>query len=224
MAFNFPNLTPGVPYLGAAQVKAYVQDWWLDDVAAVSYQVVDERRPLYGFRNNYWSAVSQGQTLVSGQLICLFRYPGYLARLLDKLLSPEEKTRPKVSEHGVPLTAKLLASGQTDIQNLLKELSVKSRGQFQQVSQNLKDLFHRPQKQAPSVPVRPAEQQTQKNKRFDLRLIYGWSEDGVSQRFEQAIQDVYLTGQSHQFSALNGEGDTVLLEAYDFIGRNVIVR
>lgn len=224
-AVEFPSFEP--PYTSPVHVKAYIRDWWLDDVVEVSYQAQDQKTPVFGFKSQFWDGVFMGQTYVAGRIVTLFRYPGYLTKVLDALLSPEAKDSLKHKGTGVPMTERTLPA--SDAKTMLQNLAQRDPQAFRQAGHALKDIVYknRSAKNAATDAARREEKrrpgllQAAENRRFDLRLVYGRQDGNLAYRFEQVLEDVLLTGQGQEISILEGSGDACLFEAYSFIARNV---
>jgi len=66
-----------------AQVALFLNGYLLEDACFIRYEVIDNWTPHYGYNDRNWRSVSTGQTIVSGELGIVFRYEGYLTRLVD---------------------------------------------------------------------------------------------------------------------------------------------
>lgn len=73
-----------VEYFSGAQVSLYIGDVWVDEVTTLSYQVMQNRRPIYGYASTLFDDVSEGQVLVQGQFTINFKEAGYLWLILDR--------------------------------------------------------------------------------------------------------------------------------------------
>jgi hypothetical protein len=71
-------------YFSGSQVALYIGDVLVDEVTAISYQVQQQKKPLYGYADEYFRAVSKGQILVQGQFSINFKEAGYLFLILDR--------------------------------------------------------------------------------------------------------------------------------------------
>lgn len=72
-------------YVSTDSATLFIKGWWLDDAAAIQYQVADPKEPLFGYRDKLWRDVAEGNTMVHGMLDINFRYKGYLTFLLASL-------------------------------------------------------------------------------------------------------------------------------------------
>jgi hypothetical protein len=80
-------LQPGVynqEYFSGAQVSLYIGDVWVDEVTSISYQVSQQRVPLYGYADQLWRDVAEGQVLVQGNFSINFKEAGYLWVILKR--------------------------------------------------------------------------------------------------------------------------------------------
>jgi hypothetical protein len=73
-----------VEYFSGAQASLYIGDVWVDECTGITYQVSQNRTPLYGYADTYWRDVSEGQVIVQGQFSINFKEAGYLWLVLDR--------------------------------------------------------------------------------------------------------------------------------------------
>ncbi len=80
------DIRPGiysVDYFSGSQVAIYIGDILIDEVTSISYQISQNKVPLYGYSDQYYRAVSKGQKIVQGQFTINFKEAGYLWLVLD---------------------------------------------------------------------------------------------------------------------------------------------
>lgn len=71
-------------YFSGAQVSLYIGDIWVDEITSLTYGVHQSRRPLYGYADQLFRDVAEGQVLVQGQFTINFKEAGYLFLILDR--------------------------------------------------------------------------------------------------------------------------------------------
>lgn len=227
MPISIPNLASTVTYLNPTHVKVYVGEYWLDDVVDIHYEIQDMKEPLYGFKSTLFDAVGIGKTIVRGSVTCLYRYPGYLARVLDKITAPDQKTNRRTV--GSPLTEKSLTTAGESAAELLRDTFKKDPKKGIEMSKQLTYIFLNSKPPGASRASQPGPRgragyiQGEENKRFDLRLVYGRMDSLQRKPVQQVIQDVLLIGEGQSISVLDGQGDSCLYETYSFMARNVVL-
>lgn len=70
------------PYYSPSQVLLFVNGYYIDDAAAVSWNISDEKVPIYGYADQDFRTVVPGRSIVHGQLEIHFRYWGYLTNVI----------------------------------------------------------------------------------------------------------------------------------------------
>jgi hypothetical protein len=73
-----------IEYFSGSSASLFVGDVWVDEVTSISYQVSQERVPLYGYGDQLFRDVSKGQVLVQGQFSINFKEAGYLWLILQR--------------------------------------------------------------------------------------------------------------------------------------------
>lgn len=80
------EIRPGIysiDYFSGAQVGVFIGDVLIDEVTSISYEIFQNRKPLYGYADTLFRAVSKGQVLVQGQFTINFKEAGYLWLVLN---------------------------------------------------------------------------------------------------------------------------------------------
>lgn len=72
-------------YYTAAQVAVYLNGYLIDDACSIAYDVVDSWQPLFGHSDRHFRTLTEGQTIVTGELSVIFRYHGYLKRVISAI-------------------------------------------------------------------------------------------------------------------------------------------
>lgn len=81
------NIRQGIyntEYFSGAQVAMYIGDVFVDEVTSISYQVSQNRVPLYGYADTLFRDVAKGKVLVQGTFTINFKESGYLFLVLDR--------------------------------------------------------------------------------------------------------------------------------------------
>jgi hypothetical protein len=84
---SFGGIRPGVydvDHFSGAQVAVFIGDILVDEITAINFIVQQQRRPLYGYGDQYFRAMSKGQILVQGQFAINFKEAGYLWLVLNE--------------------------------------------------------------------------------------------------------------------------------------------
>jgi hypothetical protein len=84
---SFDGIRPGVynvDYFNGASCALYIGDILVDEITAINFVAQQNRRPLYGYADQYFRAVSRGQILVQGQFAINFKEAGYLWLILNE--------------------------------------------------------------------------------------------------------------------------------------------
>jgi len=65
-----------------SQVRLILNGYIIDEAHGIDYDIMDERTPLFGFRDRTFADISVGRTLVYGNLYINFVYKGYLLQAI----------------------------------------------------------------------------------------------------------------------------------------------
>jgi len=71
-------------YFSGSQVNIYIGDILIDEVTAISMNVHQKKRPVYGYASQLYDNVSCGTVLVEGQFQINFKEAGYLHTVLER--------------------------------------------------------------------------------------------------------------------------------------------
>jgi hypothetical protein len=112
---------PGNPYWSPAQVRLYIDGWWIDDAAALQWTVRDDKRPKWGYNDRTYRATAMGRTIVEGQISVLFRYNNYLLHVASKF------TRRTVNSQVADEMARDLRTGYKDSTSYLPDSFVRGK-------------------------------------------------------------------------------------------------
>jgi hypothetical protein len=87
-------------HFSGAQVSVYIGDIWVDEVTSLSFEVTQNRQPIYGYASTLFDAVAQGNVLVQGSFSINFKEAGYLWLVLNRYKKMIGNRRPPVEEGG----------------------------------------------------------------------------------------------------------------------------
>jgi hypothetical protein len=65
-------------YFSSSQIQVMMGDILLDSAISLSYELRQNKTPVYGYANQYFTFVADGQVFVSGSLVIAFKEAGYL--------------------------------------------------------------------------------------------------------------------------------------------------
>lgn len=238
-------------YWGPAQVRLYLDGSWIDDAAAVQYQIQDNKTPKWGYFDRFFRTVAQGQTLVQGMLSIQFRFNGYLRSALEgQIKRRSDFKRMTDPAEGLP---RQNLGGLRDIANLgdaarLEVLSSIAQGyppdlrsfKFEEWKNKLwglddRDEFFRMNDQSAEKPdVSDAKEiQDRVDRRsyqrpglltsgFDIMMVYGTDPvNGEEPGLIRVIQQVHLTGESQRVEIDVPDGGRAIREVYQFFARDI---
>jgi len=80
-------IRPGVynnEYFSSSQAAIYIGDVLVDEITAIQFMTQENRRPLYGYADRHYRALSKGQVIVQGQFSINFKEAGYLWLILNR--------------------------------------------------------------------------------------------------------------------------------------------
>lgn len=230
-----------------AQVACFINGYLLEDACFLRYDVIDNWTPHYGYNDTKWRSVSTGQTMVSGELGIVFRYEGYLTRLID--LAQEMAADYNAdsvaalrqgSAHAV--SDELLQQDTSVLINFLDDsASDTSQVAFEAASKFLKSRFWGAEEEAPwwaadphttvksaeaikemtdvSNYHRPSTRKSPNN--LNLRIVHGPEGNVAQPNYAREIKLVQFRGQSYEADIRVPDGSSVITEVYPFIARDV---
>lgn len=73
-----------VSHNSGAQVSLYIGDVWVDEVTSIEYNASQSRMPLYGYADQLFRGVAEGQVVVRGRFSINFKEAGYLWLILNR--------------------------------------------------------------------------------------------------------------------------------------------
>lgn len=223
MAVQYPNTDPIVPYISPTNTRVFVGKWQLDDVCGISYSMEASRTPLFGFKSSTFDGIGWGSSIVSGSILCQFRYPGYLTKVIQELASQDYDQSDAGSKNGAgDLTAKMASQDPIAITAALSEALAKGDTKtYTALKSSLTKLFQPSVKVVDYLPTAAAVQK-QFLRSIDLKVVYNRVDQKDIVMSSEDIKGVYFTGQNKQISMLDGAGDSCIVEVYPFIAREVL--
>jgi hypothetical protein len=94
-------------YTGS-NVSLFLGDELIVNAFGISYELSQNKRPIYGYNSLYFDAVSHGQVIVLGQLYINFQHPNYLSSLLVDHFKNGSSTLTDIVEIEKKITEKLI--------------------------------------------------------------------------------------------------------------------
>lgn len=220
-----------VPYLTPTNVKVFIGDIWLDDVVSISYNVEATRTPYFGFKSTVFDGVGYGPSIVTGSLVCLFRYSGYLRRVLNFVSSVSQRSvnsnlRTQHLYNDVSALSGAAAFDYKDgLATLITDLARRNMSELRAALENIKSQFMKDEEVLAvgrNKNTTLTETQAIENKPIDLTVWYGRGDKKFVVSTQELIKDVYFNGESKTVSILDGQGDQLLYEVYPFIAKRVM--
>lgn len=219
-------------YPGPAQIRLYVDGYWIDDACAVQWQVQDTKVPKWGYNDRFFRSVALGTTIVQGMLSIQFRYIGYLANVISKNARNREEAEALIQNAGAKTTAgwisdKVLFGSKEEVADwaVLAAIDSKSRDP---VFNYLKGKFW--DQQEDSKQDKPWYQKDTRERLtragslppFDIQIRYNPNDSDVA--LQQVISAVYLTGESKVVEISHPDGSQPLREVYTFFAKDLTPR
>lgn len=79
-----------VEYFSGSQVACYIGDILIDEITSMSYEVVQQKQPLYGYSDTLFRQISRGQRFVQGTFSVNFKEAGYLWLALNQFIERQK--------------------------------------------------------------------------------------------------------------------------------------
>lgn len=76
----------------------------------ITWELSQNKRPIYGYNSMYYDAVATGQVLVMGQLFLNYQHPNYLSRVLSNYFRSRPDTRALNADEGAELTPTVMST------------------------------------------------------------------------------------------------------------------
>ena len=229
-----------------AQVTLFLNGYLLEDACFIRYEVIDNWTPHYGYNDVNWRSVSTGQTIVSGELGIVFRFEGYLTRVIDLAQQMQsnysaESVAALRQGSSRAISNELLQQGTVALINFLDDSanSLETKA-FEKASAFLKSRFweadvSRALSRNPYVGsasaesiseetartnyFRPSTRRSPKN--LNLRIVHGPDGNVAQPNYAREINLVQFRGQSYEADIRVPDGSSVITEVYPFIARDI---
>lgn len=205
-------------YPSPAEVKVFInENMWVDDVYRIDYNLTNQRIPLYDYTSQFFKGVAEGHSIVQGQLIINYRFPGYLKYAIEQRLVKDPSVTRPMNEAADAFRD--LSEG-TDADKVRKLLAYKRAGSLsyakQLMSYNGEDNNTNDRNFNSSL--------THSKISFNIKITYG----GTEALHSKTIENCYIIGESQVISASAvANGDTSssgmpIYEIYSFFGKRII--
>lgn len=229
-----------------AQVALYMNGYLLEDACFIRYEVVDNWTPHYGYNDINHRTVSRGQTIVSGELGIVFRYEGYLTRVIDvaqQIRSSYNAESVAALRQGSSrsISDDLIQSEAAAVLDFLDSAADTDQKAFEKASAFLKDRFWGKGESTKDTPepnpynsldsahtiseqlaaanyYRPS---TRKEMTLNLRIVHGREENIAQPNYAREIKGVQFRGQSYEADIRVPDGSSVVTEVYPFMAKDV---
>jgi len=151
-------------YFAPAQVTVYLNSYLVEDACLIEYDVKDAWHPHFGHNDKYFRGLSVGQTIVAGNLGIVYRYEGYLRRVIAKALENEGNLAHNIEEVAAmrkgtaqSLDDSVLQQDAAAVLNLLDSAAENSEKSYRAASDFLKWRFWEDEGTANGRSVTPRE-------------------------------------------------------------------
>ena len=133
-------------YYSGSQIQIMIGDVLIDSAIGLSYQIQQSKMPIYGYANQYYAFVADGQVMVSGNLVIAFKESGYLLhpmRRFNELNASSTWASPRYKIEGEGKDRKFVQSPSVDISSKDPFLSVARDAQRKQTMRaNVEQMFN----------------------------------------------------------------------------------
>lgn len=227
----------------------FIDDVWIDDACAITYKVVDNKVPKFGYNDRKYRAVAMGTTIVQGRLSINFRYNGYLRSVIMDLVRKRRDTdllsttnrRRKYTANN--LNDEYLKYHATDVLEWASAVAAsQDEDKRNSVFEFLKQRFWSlPANQDPTAidqaGGRPSDTPDQRSRSDELQalqragliapgfnIIMVFSDDPANYMdpaLVKVIQDVHLVGEAVVANIEVPDGSRAIREVYDFFAKDV---
>ena len=233
-----------------AQVSIYLNSYLVEDACFIRYEAIDNWTPHYGYNDIQFRDVSIGQTIVSGELGIVYRYEGYLTRIVAVAQALESSGLDGAAfllkhDSARNISDDLLQRSAAEILTMLDGSSENDQEAFDVAAQFLKERFWG--KDAQKANVRSVSDSvggsnvastsdrayTQERlnyyrpsiykspKNLKLRIVHG-SEKNIGQpNYARQINGIQFRGQSYEADIRVPDGSTIITEVYPFIAKDI---
>lgn len=202
---RYPN---NFSYFSGSQVFIFAGDLFLDEAVFLSYNLRQNRRPIYGYASAYWDALAVGTVLVEGSLALNYVDNKYLSILLydnaRRRLADQPERPPRLDKLSDPMSYLSALSGY----NLMTR---EGQQAFQAAADTLRRRFWSKESTARIMP------RADQFPPVDVYLTYG-GRTGALGGTTKKLEQVAFVGESQTIEV----GGQPILEVYSFIARRVL--
>lgn len=212
-------------YPTSGNYRCYIYGIWIDEVVRIEFNEQNAKVPLYSYHRTEYDSVATGKTLVTGNIVMNFRYPGYLTTLLQKLRSGASN----------PAVLEALAEDSFDLYETLRSMRYDTpEARAERLSKATPESFERDSVIYRAIDranlMASNEAETIESPLmvapFDMELRAFTETELPTSRAVNAIKllHVNITGRSRVISNLSGGGDQggsgqPIIEVYPFFAR-----
>jgi hypothetical protein len=217
------------PYISQHQPLVFIKGYWLDDAQSCEWQVSDPREPLYGYADQLFRDVAEGQTLVHGMLDINFRWKGYLHAALTEIDSQTLDFRSggdTFDQAGIDPRRVPVAGYRAYLEKAYQEFDIPG---FQRLSRGVQAEFWDPaqQEDRPNFQGSLARRPARYPNPFDLTIVFDPSDPADAQKRldpqrVETIRGVRIMAQSKMIVNAVPGGGQALIERYQFIAQDVV--
>lgn len=101
----------------------------------ISWELSQNKRPIYGYNSMYYDAVATGQVLVMGQLFLNYQHPNYLSRVLSNYFRSRPDTLALQNDEGAVLTPSVLSTRSNILaRDVMRNAFINSDGQVRPIN------------------------------------------------------------------------------------------
>jgi|WetSurMetagenome_2_1015567.scaffolds.fasta_scaffold181467_2 hypothetical protein len=202
---RYPN---NFSYFSGSQITMYIGDVLLDEAVFVSYQLQQNKKPIFGYASQYWDAVALGTVLVQGSLAVNYIDNKYLTILIFDVLSRKSGQTVAAPKANPRPMDQMSFMSQAAGYNILTDTGKQN---FNQTMQAQKNQFWTSPSDKSAMP-RPDNMPP-----IDIILTYGNNAAGSLGSTNKRLEAVVFTGET-QTIEISGQP---ILEVYQFIARSI---
>jgi len=217
-------------YFSGAQTKVFFGNVWVDEVVTISWDLVEQKAPLYGYASDKYDAIARGTQIVQGVFTVAFKDRDYINTILDYLNTRGESGESilkRVKQNKARKAYEQRAQSSTQFGPALPKFTNYDRILDEALKQDSGADFHGMKTYLEDriwgqVAQGLREQALDKDKSlqtivsgFDIEVIYGNISNASNEWTVKSIGDCHITG-IRQLLTPNGEP---LFEAYTFFGK-----
>jgi len=217
MSINRTN--PILNYPSPSEVKIYIGEGsWVDDAYRIDYTVTNPRTPLYDYTSQFYKAVAEGHSIVQGQLVINYRFPGYLRHAIMGDLEKDPGVLRSIEQASNVFEDLARGSAADKVRKLMGYKKLGAMKSAKQIS----NIMHGQHYNEP-VNLNEGSLSQRPMPPFKILIKYG----GDEALYTKMIKGCYIIGEGQVISASATAGGDMsssgmpILEVYSFFGRTV---